>query len=169
MCVTDYRLINICNVVYKLASKTLANRLKKILPSIISETQSAFVHGKLITDNVLVVFEIMHHISQRMSGRLREIALKLDMSKAYDRVEWFCLNKIVEKLGFSPRWRGLMMQCISFITYSVHINGMPQGCITPSRGLHQGYPSSPYLLIICAEGLSTLIKKNRCRVKLWRV
>ena len=133
--------------------------LKKKLPSIISDTQSAFVNGRLITNNVLVAFEMMHHINLRKLGAIGEMALKLDMSKAYDRVEWACLDKIMEKLGFHPRWRGLMMQCISSVIYAIQINGKPSGQIFPSRGICQGDPLSPYLFLICAEGLSALIKK----------
>ena len=87
------------------------------------------------------------------------MSLKLDMSKAYDRVEWVCLEKIIERLGFGPRWRGLMMQCITSVTYSIKINGKLSGKITPSRGLRQGDLLSPYLFLLCAKGLSDLIKK----------
>ncbi|KAL0009325.1 hypothetical protein SO802_010827 [Lithocarpus litseifolius] len=100
--VTEFQPISLCNVIYKLASKTLVNRLKKILPAIISDSQSAFVNGRLITDNVLVAFETMHHINQRKGDSKGEMAIKLDMSKAYDRLEWTCLEKIMEKLGFHP-------------------------------------------------------------------
>ena len=158
--VTEFRPISLCNVIYKLASKTLANRLKKIIPAIISDTQSAFVNGRLITDNVLVAFETMHHINLKKTGTTGGMALKLDLSKAYDRVEWACLDKIMEKLGFHSRWRRLMMQCISLVTYAVCINGKPSDHIIPTRGLRQGDPLSPYLFMLCAEGLSALIKKS---------
>jgi len=158
--VTNYRLISLCNVVYKLASKAIANRLKKILPSIINDTQSAFVHGRLITDNVLVTFETMHHINMKKDGKKGEMTLKLDISKAYDRVEWGCLDKIMEKLGFESRWRKLLLTCISTVTYSIQINGKPNGHIVLSRGLRQGNPLSPYLFLLFVEGLSSLIKKG---------
>ena len=158
--VTDFRPISLCNVVFRITSKVIANRLKKILPSIIGDTQSAFVHGRLITDNVLVAFETMHHINGKMGGKRGEMALKLDMSKAYDRVEWLCLEKIMAKLGFGEKWRSLIMKCVTSVSYSVKINGKPRGKIIPSRGIRQGDPLSPYLFLLCVEGLSALIKKS---------
>ena len=85
--VYEFRPIAFCNVLYKLVSKVFANRLKKILPHIISETQSVFQSDKAISDNILVAFETLHHMKTNKSGKNGFMAMKLDMSKAYDRVE----------------------------------------------------------------------------------
>ena len=102
----------------------------------------------------------MHHISQKKNGKLGEMALKLDMSKAYDRVEWDCLEKIMIKMGFRTQWVDIMIRCVHSVTYSVKINGQPRGVITPTRGLRQRDPLSPYLFLFCAGGLLALIRKS---------
>ena len=155
--VTEFHPISLCNVAYKIASKTIVNRLKKVLPNLVCKKQSAFVSKYLITENVLVAYETMYHISHKRKGKVKGIALKLDMSKAYNRVEWKCLEKIMLKLCFTKRWVALVMKCISTVTYAIRINGFPQGQITPSRGLQQGDLLLPYLFLICAEGLSTML------------
>ena len=81
------------------------------------------------------------------------------MSKAYDRVEWGCLKQIMAKLGFHEDWIRLIMRCVSSVTYAVRVNGHACGQIVPTRGLRKGDPLSPYLFLICAEGLSALLHK----------
>ena len=89
---------------------------------------------RLITDNVLVAFETMHYHNKKKNGCVGEMALKLELNKAFDRVEWECLKQIVIKMGFNNRWVDLMMQCVSSVTYSIKINGTPRGKKTPTRG-----------------------------------
>lgn len=156
---TDFRPISLCNVIYKIISKVLANRLKTILPQLISPTQSAFVPGRLITDNVLLAYETLHAMHRRKKGKTGALALKLDVSKAYDRVEWDFLKGMMIRLGFSEEWINRVMSCVSTPSFSVHINGRAFGNITPSRGLRQGDPLSPYLFLLCAEGFTSLLSK----------
>ena len=158
--INEYRSISFCNVIYKLASKTVANRLKIVLSSIVSENQNAFTEGRFITDNILVTYETMHYISQKRTGKIGEMALKLDMNKAYDRMEWDCLKGIMLKLGIHRRMVEIVMRCVYIVTYSIRINGKPRGHIIPTKGLRQGDPLSPYLLLLCAKGLSGLIRQQ---------
>ena len=113
----------------------LGNRLKRIVAIVIDESQSAFVPGRLITDNVLVASETMHCIDQRKKGKDALMAIKLDMSKAYNRVEWVYLEAMMRRLGFHEKWISLIMMCVATMSYLVLINDEPKGKNTPSKGL----------------------------------
>ena len=101
--VTEYRPIAPCNILCRLISKALANRLKKILPSVISESRNAFQSNKSILDNILVTFKALHHMKIQKSKNVGFMAMKLDMSKAYNRVYWKFLMKTMEKMDFCDK------------------------------------------------------------------
>lgn len=109
----DIRPISLWNVIYKVISKVLANRLKKVIDSIISDSQSAFIPGRLITDNIMIAFEAMHYMRRKTRGKECWMALKLDMSKSFDRVEWNFLEAMLLKLGFDLRVVHLFLSCLS--------------------------------------------------------
>ena len=163
---SEFRPISLCNVSYKIISKILSTRLKKILPKLISETQSAFVACRLITDNILIAQEMFHALRTNPSCQSKYVAIKTDMSKAYDRVEWSFLEELMERMGFDGRWINRIMRCISSVSYQVLINGEAKGNITPSRGLRQGDPLSPFLFILCTEVLISQLKNAEQEKKL---
>ncbi|KAM1807098.1 hypothetical protein ACFX11_030156 [Malus domestica] len=99
---SQYRPIALCNVIYKIIAKVLTNRLKKVMPKVIGENQSAFVAGKQIQDNILVVHEALHSLLHQKKGDHPGMAIKLDMAKAYNRIEWDFLLGMMSSLGFAP-------------------------------------------------------------------
>ena len=155
----DFRPISLGNIVARIISKVLANRIKCILPNVISDSQSAFMRDRSIIDNTTVAFEMLHRMRNRRKGRIGHMAVKLDISKAYDRVEWEFLRRIMLKIGILNQWVHLAMETMCTASYSILINGEPTGFITPSCGIKQGDPLSPYLFLLCAKGLSSLIRR----------
>ena len=157
--VSEFWPISLTNVLYKLIAKVLANQLKLMLLNLISKTQSVFMSERLITDNILIAYETLHYLKTKRTGKMGYMSMKLDMSKAYDQVEWVYLEKIMEKMGFNRKWIKLIVVCIRSVTYSIMINGQPHGFFTPTRGLRQGDPLLPYLFLLVTEGLHALFEE----------
>ncbi|KAB2625965.1 hypothetical protein D8674_017625 [Pyrus ussuriensis x Pyrus communis] len=157
--VGQFRPISLCNYSYKIVSKILANRLKPILSEIISSMQSAFVMGRQIQDNIGIAHEMFHFLKLRKARSKFEMRVKLDMHKAYYRVEWDFLEAVMEKLGFCLQWRNLVMGCVKTVEFAIILNGQPGRPFIPSRGICQGDPLSPYLFILVGEVLARLIQQ----------
>ena len=136
-------------------SKALANHLKKFLPKLILEEQTGFMPGISITDGISIIQETIHSAKYNKEECM---FLKLDIQKAYDKVDWRFLCKTMEAFGFSRKWINLIFQCISTPKFSILVNGTPEGFFNVSRGIRQGDPISPFLFIIMAETLGRTIK-----------
>ncbi|CAA0837929.1 Uncharacterized mitochondrial protein AtMg01250, partial [Striga hermonthica] len=157
---SQFRPISLCTVIYKLISKILAQRLKSCLPCCISDLQAAFLEGRQITDNIIIAQEAFHFLNRHSSGPHAFMALKLDLVKAFDRVEWICLKKLMIHMGFHNDFVKLIMTCVTTTSFSFKINGSISGYVLPSRGIRQGDPLSPYLFLIVTELLTALVQHS---------
>ncbi|KAL4334433.1 hypothetical protein GQ457_07G006210 [Hibiscus cannabinus] len=131
--------------------------MKAILPHCISSAQAAFVQGRAITDNILIAHELVHTLHSLASRSSQGAVFKLDMEKAFDRVEWPFLKAVMLRLGFAPSWVDLIMRCVSSVSSRVRVRGALSEAIRPQRGLRQGDPLSPFLFLFCSEGLSAAL------------
>ena len=154
-----FRPISLCNTVYKTIAKLLVSRLRPLLANLISPCQSTFIPDRWIAENQLIVQEILHSFKKRkVKGGF--VVMKVDLPKAYDRVNWGFLKAVLEKFGFHGQFVNWIMQCVSSVSCSIMVNGGKTKSFKPSHGLRQGDPLSSYLFILYQEVLSRMIEKD---------
>eukprot|EP00253_Pinus_taeda_P003164 PITA_03164 len=150
----DFQPISLCNYLYKIIAKILANRLKQILSGHISPEQFAFLQHHQIHEAIGTSQELLHSVHCK---NLKGMILKVDLSKAFDRVNWLYIRLLLTHLGFPYRYIKWIMSCITDVSYSVLLNGSPTPLFMVERGLRQGFPLSPIIFLLIMEGVSRLI------------
>ncbi|XP_031125131.1 uncharacterized protein LOC116027569 [Ipomoea triloba] len=154
--IKQFRLISLCNVSYKLITKTITNKLKCILPTLVGPFQSSFVPGRQISDNVIIFQEVMHSMRTKR-GQCGHMAIKLDFEKTYDRLSWSFIESTLQEADFDQNWITLIMYCIRTPSMSINWNGERLQHFRPERGIRQGDAMSPAIFVLCLEKLSQMI------------
>jgi hypothetical protein len=152
-----YRPIALCNLVYKIITKIIATRIKSFLSFGISKEQFGFLEGRQIIDAIGVVQEALHSIKVK---NIKALVLKLDLIKAYDRVDWGFLRLVLLQVGMSLEATDWILGCVTTANFVVLINGRPTNFFKSTRGLRQGFPLSPLLFLLVVEGLSRAIQEQ---------
>ncbi|CAL0303504.1 unnamed protein product [Lupinus luteus] len=151
----EYRPISLVGCIYKIISKILAGRLKKVIHLVIFGCQSAFIQGRFIMDGVLIANEVIDQARKSKEGDC--FIFKVDFEKAYDSVNWIFLLYMMERMGFCFKWRNWIKSCLQSNFVSVLVNGSPTREFTMNCGLRQGDPIAPFLFLIVAEGLAGIM------------
>jgi hypothetical protein len=152
----DFRPISLIHSFAKLITKILANRLAPLLNSLVSSNQSAFVRGRSIHDNFILVQQTVKALQRQ---KISSLFLKLDISKAFDSVSWSFLLEVLSHLGFGVSWCNLVSNLLSTSSSRILLNGEPGEIIQHRRGLRQGDPLSPMLFILTMDVLNSLFVK----------
>ncbi|CAL8176297.1 unnamed protein product [Prunus armeniaca] len=156
---TQLRPISLCNTLYKVVSKILVSRLRRIMTKMVSPTQVSFVPGRHIVDNIVIAQEMLHKFKVA-KGQKGFIAWKIDLSKAYDRLSWCFIREVLCEIGIGGRILELIMHCISFVHYKAILNGELTIDFSPKCGIRQGDPFSPYIFVLCTEKISHIIQQK---------
>ncbi|KAL0291987.1 UNVERIFIED_CONTAM: Retrovirus-related Pol polyprotein from type-2 retrotransposable element R2DM [Sesamum radiatum] len=155
--VAEFRPISCCNVLYKVITKILVQRMRGILDMLISPSQNAFVPGRAIGDNILLAQELFSGYNQKHLPP--RCALKVDLRKAYDTVEWDFLRAVLMLFGFPEQFIQWIVVCVTTPSFSVCLNGAPHGFFRGARGLRQGDPMSPFLFVLVMEVLTLILQQ----------
>ncbi|XP_061350333.1 uncharacterized protein LOC133295506 [Gastrolobium bilobum] len=158
--------IAICSVLYKGISKLIMSKLKPLLNKLISPQQVSFVPQRQIQDNIIIAQEMVHSMN-RMKGKMGFFTIKIDLEKAYDKMSWKFIYKVLSEINIPESLVNIIMQCITSTELEILWNGSKAGSILPSRGLRQGDPISPYIFVLCMEKLTHLISDAIAR-KEWK-
>ena len=161
----NYRPISLCNTVYKVITKIIVARLRPYLDKLISPMQTAFVSGRKGIDNIIIAQEIIHGLGKK-KGRIGYMALKIDLEKAYDKLEWSFIRDMLIRVNLPLDIIDLIMSCLSTMSTSILFSGETLDLIFPSRGIRQGDLISLYLFILCMDYLGQLIEE-KCSGNLW--
>ncbi|KAJ4758242.1 RNA-directed DNA polymerase (reverse transcriptase)-related family protein [Rhynchospora pubera] len=155
--VSDYRPISVCNFLYKVISKLLANRMKSVIGKLILPNQTAFTPGRDKSENIIMLREVMHSFRKR-SFNQHAFAFKCDLSKAFDRMEWNFVESVLVSYGFLGDYIQWISSCITSAQFRILFSGRADGFIKPTRGLRQGCTMSPYLFILAMDVLWRMLE-----------